>query len=185
MTWKVDDSLIDLGGFTARLQVRPSVSSDKIIMELDDTDGITLGGTAGRTQLTRTAEQSAALAPGKYVHDLELVSGTGVITRLVQGQLDVDPEGTRPGDEDPPRLIDPHFLNLRIIEEPLQWAETRDRILHILHEPANIDRLVNRLTGDLADHLLHEFTHRLRIPHRIQVRRAQHIAHPLLDDHRQ
>ena len=95
LTWKVDDALVDLGGFTARLHARPSISSDTVVLDLDETNGITLGGSAGTIVLTRSAAQTAALAPGKYVYDLELISGTGVVTRLVQGQLDVDAEVTR------------------------------------------------------------------------------------------
>ena len=95
LTWKVDDTLIDLSGFTARLHARPSISSDTVVLALDDTDGINLGGSAGTIQLTRSAEQTAALPPGKYVYDLELITATGVVTRLVQGQLDVDAEVTR------------------------------------------------------------------------------------------
>ena len=95
LTWKVDDALVDLGGFTARLQARPSISSDTVVLDLNETNGITLGGSAGTIALTRSAAQTAALAAGKYVYDLELISSTGVVTRLVQGQLDVDAEVTR------------------------------------------------------------------------------------------
>lgn len=97
LTWKVNDEIVDLGGFTARLQARPTASSATTVLDLTDTDGIALGGSAGTITLTRSAEQTAALTPGKYVYDLELINGTGMVTRLVQGQLEVDAEVTREG----------------------------------------------------------------------------------------
>jgi hypothetical protein len=56
---------------------------------------LTLGGAAGTIVITLTATQTAALTAGNYVYDLELVSGAGVVTRLVQGNVTVTAEITR------------------------------------------------------------------------------------------
>jgi hypothetical protein len=58
--------------------------------------GITLGGAAGTITLSATATVTAALtAPFSGVYDLELVSGGGVVTRLLEGVATVSPEVTR------------------------------------------------------------------------------------------
>ena len=95
LTWKVNDELVDLGGFTARLQARPTPSSATLVLDLTDSDGIVLDGSAGTITLMHSAEQTAALTPGKYVYELALIAGTSVVSRLVQGQLEVDAEATR------------------------------------------------------------------------------------------
>jgi len=50
-----------------------------------------------RKQLTvsSTAVQTAAIAAGSYVYDLEITSAGSIKTRLVQGKITVSPEVTR------------------------------------------------------------------------------------------
>ncbi len=100
VTWT--DSARDaynLTGYTARMQVRSDVTSNTIIATLSTTAGntgtITLGGTAGTVDLLISATNTAALTAGQYVYDLELVSGGGVGTRLLEGNFKVSAEVTR------------------------------------------------------------------------------------------
>jgi hypothetical protein len=100
VTWT--DSARDaynLTGYTARMQVRSDVTSNTIIATLSTTAGntgtITLGGTAGTVDLLISATNTAALTAGQYVYDLELVSGGGVVTRLLEGNFKVSAEVTR------------------------------------------------------------------------------------------
>jgi hypothetical protein len=100
LTWT--DSARDaynLTGYTARMQVRDNVSSNTIVIALSTTAGsggtITLGGTAGTVDLLISATNTAALTAGQYVYDLELVSGGGVVTRLLEGNFKVTAEVTR------------------------------------------------------------------------------------------
>lgn len=95
LTWKIADVPVDLSGYTARLQARPSARSADIALDLATGSGITLGGQDGTVTLTLSATQTAALSPGKYLYDLELESAGGEVTRLVQGTLTVSPEVTR------------------------------------------------------------------------------------------
>jgi hypothetical protein len=53
-----------------------------------------LGGSAGTVTLTATATQTAAIAAGEWVYDIELVNGA-TVTRLLQGCFAVDAEVTR------------------------------------------------------------------------------------------
>jgi hypothetical protein len=92
----------DLTGCSARMQVRPSVDSEIIWIDVDET-AITLGGTAGWIDIKASAIQTAAFdfdpSPttkrGSGVYDLELVYTNGDVIRLAQGKVTLDPEVTR------------------------------------------------------------------------------------------
>lgn len=87
---------INLTGYTARMQVRETYSSSSTIISLTQASGITLGGAAGTIAILISATTTAALtAPFSGVYDLELVSGAGVVTRVLQGAAVVTPEVTR------------------------------------------------------------------------------------------
>lgn len=87
---------INVTGYTARMQVRETAASNTTILELTTSNTrITLGGTAGTVTLNVSATTTAALTPGKYVYDLEVVSGGGEVTRLVEGNFIVKAEVTR------------------------------------------------------------------------------------------
>jgi len=96
-TWEVSGSPVNLTGYTARMQFRDSMASPTKVVEFGVTTGatITLGGAAGTIRVQLTATATAALNAGSYVYDLELVSGAGVVTRLLQGAVSVNPEVTR------------------------------------------------------------------------------------------
>lgn len=98
LTWKSAGVPVNLTGYTARMQVRESYDAGTAILALTNGTGITLGGTAGTIALTAAATATAALdgTPHKqYIYDLELVSGAGVVTRLVEGNFTIYPEVTR------------------------------------------------------------------------------------------
>lgn len=86
---------VNLTGYSARMQVRATVSSASTIFSLTSPSNITLGGTAGTITIVITAAATAAATAGDYVYDLELVSGSGVVTRLLQGCFVLDAEVTR------------------------------------------------------------------------------------------
>jgi hypothetical protein len=54
-----------------------------------------LGGAAGTITLTISATDTAALTSGRGVYDLELVSGSGIVTRLLQGVATISRNVTR------------------------------------------------------------------------------------------
>ena len=91
---------VNLTGYTARLQVRASVDTPGTpLLELTTTlvagSGIVLGGAAGTIQLVAPAAATAAYTWDEGVYDLELISGTGVVTRLLQGPAKAWHEVTR------------------------------------------------------------------------------------------
>lgn len=96
LTWKIDGTPVNITNWTARLAARVDVEDSEVILSLTTSNGgITLGGAAGTISLNQTATQTAVLPAGTYVYDLELISAVGVVTRLVQGELNISPEVTR------------------------------------------------------------------------------------------
>lgn len=86
----------NITGYTARMHVRSNVTSNTTAITLTtENSRIALGGAAGTITLTIAATDTAALAPGLYVYDLELVSGAGVVSRIIEGNFKVKAEVTR------------------------------------------------------------------------------------------
>lgn len=97
LTWKTQaDVPINLTGSTARMQLRQSPESSTALLNLTtENGGITLGGSAGTVRLLITATQTALLTFNVAVYDLEIVSSSGVVTRLMKGSITLDPEVTK------------------------------------------------------------------------------------------
>lgn len=91
------DTLVDLTGYTARMQVRQThKSADPPALTLTTENGaITLGGAAGTISVVAAATATGDITFKRGVYDLELVSGSGVVTRLIDGVVTVTPEVTR------------------------------------------------------------------------------------------
>jgi hypothetical protein len=45
--------------------------------------------------MSMTASATGAIEEAIYVYDLEIVSGSGTVTRLLEGEVTVNPEVTR------------------------------------------------------------------------------------------
>lgn len=98
LTWKVGDPLaaVNLTGYTARLHARAALADVATLFELTtENGGIVLGGIAGTIRLLITDLATSALSFEKGVYDLELVSGAGVVTRLLEGRVLLSKEVTR------------------------------------------------------------------------------------------
>lgn len=87
---------VNVSTYTARMHVRETVDADTTVLELTtENDGITLGGADGYVDLFISADDTAALDPGSYRYDIELVAADGFVTRLAEGKLRIRPEVTR------------------------------------------------------------------------------------------
>ena len=95
LTWNVSGSPVNLTSYTARMQVRDTFDTATTVLNFTSGSGITLGGTAGTILVEATAATTAGVPVGQYVYDLELVSAGSAVTRLIQGNLTLDPEVTR------------------------------------------------------------------------------------------
>lgn len=101
MTWKTGTpaALVDLAGYTARMQIRGEIEDAVALLELTtENSRITLGGAAGTIDLYISADDTAEITWESGVYDLELVApgANGDVIRLVSGSVVVSPEVTRP-----------------------------------------------------------------------------------------
>jgi len=79
---------IDLTGATARMQIRTSVSSNEVQLELVNGDGLTLGGTEGTIDVEMDTMQTLLpkLVNRPGVYDIEVNIG-GIVTTYVGGEV--------------------------------------------------------------------------------------------------
>jgi hypothetical protein len=87
----------NLTGYTARMQVRPAVDSNIVILSLTtENSRISIDGPAGTVNLHVDDATTNNLAAGLYVYDLEIISGdSSEVTRLVEGNFLVKAGVTR------------------------------------------------------------------------------------------
>jgi len=86
----------NLSGYTARLQIRPTASSDVTYVGMTTGGGgITITAGTGTINLLLSATATAALTFTQAVYDLEAESSSGVVTRLMQGRVTLSREVTR------------------------------------------------------------------------------------------
>jgi hypothetical protein len=95
LTWTVGGSAVNLTDYSSRMQVRQYADSTATVFSFVNGTGITLGGTAGTITLAAVATATSPVEAGQYVYDLELVSGAGYVTRLVEGSFVVYAEVSR------------------------------------------------------------------------------------------
>lgn len=88
-------NLVDVTGYTARFQVRAETADDEALVDLDDTDGITVGDTDGTFTVVLTDEQTAALDFREAVYELEVESAGGEVTPMAKGTAYLDREVVR------------------------------------------------------------------------------------------
>lgn len=102
-------SPVDLSGYAARMQIRPSVDSSTTylsITNITSSDGtglnltpvsssVTLPQSSGSIGLFISAASSSALTFSEGVYDVELQSPTGIVTRLLEGIVKLSKEVTR------------------------------------------------------------------------------------------
>jgi LEA14-like dessication related protein len=86
---------VNITGYTAALQLRTSPLAKTTALSLTTGSGITITGSTGLIAVHATATQTGAITNGMYVYDLEITSGQGVITRLIQGTINVSAQVTR------------------------------------------------------------------------------------------
>jgi len=96
LTWRdANDALINLTGYTARMQVRADYASTTAVLSLTtENSKITLGGALGTITILVSASDMQGVSGGSFVYDLEMVNGA-TVTRLVQGNFTVNAEVTR------------------------------------------------------------------------------------------
>jgi hypothetical protein len=97
LIWKDSaGSLINLTGYTARMQIRPTVDSDTVIASLTtENGGISLSVINGSISLSIPAAYTALMTFVTAVYDLEMIATDATVTRLIQGAVVLSKEVTR------------------------------------------------------------------------------------------
>ena len=93
-TWKIDGTPVDLTGYTAKMQIRRTTNAEPIL-QLTESDGITLGGNAGTIRIKRSPAQTALLIAGLHVWDLELIPASGDAVTLLEGAAAIEEQVSR------------------------------------------------------------------------------------------
>jgi hypothetical protein len=106
VTWQDESGSVDLSGYGARMQLRPSATSETIYLSLSsskqmDGTGLNMSGSDGETPVQSgsigiyiSAATSSLLNFDTAHYDLEMVSGNEV-TRLLEGQVKLSKNVTR------------------------------------------------------------------------------------------
>jgi hypothetical protein len=89
-------TVINLSGYTARMQIRQTAASSTVLLELTTLNGrIIITAGEGKIRLLVTAADTGAITWQRGKYDLELVSSAGIVTRLLSGDVTVSKEVTR------------------------------------------------------------------------------------------
>ena len=92
LTLKENNAVMNLTGYSVAAKLRSTHDSSSVV----GTFTCTISDAAnGKITMAMTNSTSAAIEEGIYVYDLEITSGTGSVTRLMQGEVTVNPEVTR------------------------------------------------------------------------------------------
>lgn len=100
------DNLWDFTGYTARMQVRESIDSDTVLVELTTEyessppsgsayGTITIDVDTATINLFISDEYTSTFAAGSYVWDIELISPGGYVDSPLEGKFKVTGEVTR------------------------------------------------------------------------------------------
>lgn len=90
-----DGTVFVLTGYSAKMQVREVVGSAVILLELSTTNNrIAINGLAGQMTLTLANALTTAMTWRSGVYALEITSGAGLVTRVMEGSITLSPEVT-------------------------------------------------------------------------------------------
>jgi Na+/serine symporter len=95
LTYTLDEIPVNLTGYSSRLQVREAYYSTDPIVSLVSGSGITIGGSAGTIDILISSAITSEFPTGTHVYDLEIISPSNIVDRLIEGTFSVTPEVTR------------------------------------------------------------------------------------------
>ena len=92
LTVQENGSAMDLTGYSVASKFRSTHDSSTVVGTFTCTISNASGGVI---TMNMTASTTAAIEEGMYVYDIEITSGAGAVTRLMEGNITVNPEVTR------------------------------------------------------------------------------------------
>jgi hypothetical protein len=95
-TYSIDGVAVNLTSYTARMQVREKYTSKTSILDLStENGGIDIIAEDGAINVLISETVSALIPAKEYVYDLELISPSDFVYRLIEGKFIVTPEVTK------------------------------------------------------------------------------------------
>lgn len=88
---QADGNALNLTGYSAAAQIRKTYGSTSATA----TFTISISAATGQVTMSLTDTQTTAISSGRYVYDLNITSGSGATTRVVEGQAIITPGVTR------------------------------------------------------------------------------------------
>ena len=92
LTVQENGSAMNLSGYSAASKFRSTHDSSTVVGTFTCTISNASGG---QVTMSMTSTATGNLEEGIYLYDLEITSGSGAVTRLMQGKVTVNPEITR------------------------------------------------------------------------------------------
>lgn len=91
-----DQTVMNLTGYSAMMQVRETVSSADVLLEASTDEGsITINGPGGIVMVSIGSDITEALDWSSGVYDLEVYTGPTNVKRLIEGNASLSLEVTR------------------------------------------------------------------------------------------
>ncbi len=96
VTIEIDQTPLNLSGYSSRLQVRENYySANTIVNLLSSGSGLTISASAGIIDIFIEDEVTKNFPAGTFVYDLEIESVNGNVDRVLEGSFIITPEVTR------------------------------------------------------------------------------------------
>lgn len=93
---KTKEGVLDLTGYTAAMQVRQNARSETAIDTLTtENDRIVIDSSEGRVKCVFPHAVTETYPAQSLVYDIEIISPGGLVTRFVEGRINVSAEVTR------------------------------------------------------------------------------------------
>ena len=92
LTVKENNSAMNLTGYSVASKMRSTHDSSTVVGTFTCTIS---NASSGIITMTMTPAVTGASEEGIYVYDLEITSGSGIVTRLLEGEITTNPEVTR------------------------------------------------------------------------------------------
>jgi len=87
---------IDITGYDVLMQVRLTPESATVVLEISTGNGYAVvSGPEGKISISVPSDITAALEPGVYVYDLDIIDLSSNSQRLIEGQFEITAEVSR------------------------------------------------------------------------------------------
>lgn len=88
MTYTINSIPVDLAGYTAMMDVRPTPESPTLITQLTtENGGLILNQVTGQIEIYISADDTGELPLGEFQYDLNITSDSGYVTKLIMGSF--------------------------------------------------------------------------------------------------